>query len=174
MATVQANNRLQPVAVASWSERGGDAALDAGGGVPPEVAVLRARLLGALAGRAAALAEADRCAAEDEARSADLEARGQLDRAAERIAVAVLRALEAVDSYEARKRWEEREAWRSFYAALPATGAAPDPRTAHPRAPPWTSYERSHAARVDAWETEDARAYVLARVERIRERKVAA
>lgn len=136
--------------------------------------MLRARLLGALAGRAAALAKAERCAAEDEARSAVLEARNQLDVCAERIACAVLRALEAAESDEARERWEEREAWRSFYAGLPAEAARPDLQTAHPRAPPWTSYERSHAARVDAWETEDARAYVLARVERIRERKVAA
>ena len=145
----------EDVAVASWTGAD-DEAPEAG--VPPEVEAARAALLGALGRRLAALGSEAADLAEGARRAAEGDAGAALDAAGERLAALVLRGLQSVEA----PGWQDkRAAWRAFYAGLPSTGA-PDPHGSRP-APRRTGG--------DAWESEDARAYVAARVERIKRKK---
>jgi hypothetical protein len=143
------------VAVASWTGAD-DEAPEAG--VPPEVEAARAALLGALETRLAALGAEGADLAEEARHAAEEDAGAALDAAGERLAAMVLRGLSSVED----PGWQDKRAgWRAFYAGLPSRGA-PDP---------WGSRPAPKAGKGDAWESEDAREYVAARVERIKRAK---
>ena len=143
------------VAVASWTGAD-DEAPEAG--VPPEVEAARVALLGALETRLAALGAEGADLAEEARHAAEEDAGAALDAAGERLAAMVLRGLSSVED----PGWQDKRAgWRAFYAGLPSRGA-PDP---------WGSRPAPKAGKGDAWESEDAREYVAARVERIKRAK---